>query len=135
MTLASRTLLLLLAASSLLVGCDALRETPPLRQVPGGDPELGPVALRKYGCGACHVVPGVRGAEGRAAPPLSDFGDRAYVAGVLANSPENLVRWIRFPTRVDPQTAMPDLGVTEDDALDIAAYLFTLRATQRSVPR
>jgi cytochrome c len=118
-----------------LGGCDALRETPPLRQVPGGDPELGPSAMRKYGCGACHVVPGVQGAEGRAASPLTHFGDRAFVAGVLSNTPENLVRWVRFPTRINPHTAMPDLGVNEHDARDMAAYLYTLRAPQRSVPR
>lgn len=135
MTLSVRALLPVVALLLVTLGCDALRETAPLRQVPGGDPEAGPEAVRKYGCGACHVVPGVQGAEGRAAPPLSDFAERAFVAGILSNTPENLVEWIRFPTTVDPRTAMPDLGVSEGDARDIAAYLYTLRSTQRSVPR
>lgn len=111
----------------MLAGCDALRERPPARQVPGGDPSRGPAALATYGCGACHRIPGVDRAEGRVAPPLDDYGDRAFVAGVLANTPDNLVRWIRYPTQVNPPTAMPDLGVTEQDARDMAAYLYTLR--------
>jgi cytochrome c1 len=49
------------------------------------------------------------------------------VGGVLPNSPDNMVRWIRKPQKVSPLTAMPDLGVTERDARDMAAYLATLR--------
>jgi cytochrome c2 len=46
---------------------------------------------------------------------------------VLPNSPENMARWLREPQRYAPLTAMPDLGVTERDARDMAAYLATLR--------
>jgi cytochrome c1 len=46
---------------------------------------------------------------------------------VLYNTPDNLMLWIRNPPGVDPLTAMPDTGVTEGDARDIAAFLYTLR--------
>ena len=107
-----------------LGGCGA---PAPVREVAGGDPDRGRQALRAYGCGGCHVIPGVRGAGGLVAPPLAYFGHRAYIAGVLTNDPENLVTWIQDPKGVHGRTAMPDVGVNERDARDIAAYLYTLR--------
>ncbi|HEV2736230.1 MAG TPA: c-type cytochrome [Longimicrobiaceae bacterium] len=92
----------------------------------GGDPHRAPAEIRKYGCGTCHTVAGVPGADGTVGPPLSGIGGRMYVAGVLANNPTNLVRWIMDPTAVDSATAMPDMGVTEAEARDIAAYLYAL---------
>jgi cytochrome c len=116
-----------LAALLLVSGCELGRHDVPMRQVPGGDPDRGRQALVLYGCGACHVIPGVDRAAGRVAPPLSEFASRAFVAGVLPNRPDELVRWIQDPPAVNPQTAMPNLGVTEQDARHMAAYLYTLR--------
>jgi cytochrome c2 len=95
--------------------------------VPAADPERGRAAVREHGCVACHTVPGVPGASGRVGPRLDRLREQAYIAGVLANSPQNMVRWIREPKEVDPRTAMPNLGVGEGDARDIAAYLYALR--------
>ena len=91
-----------------------------------GHPQAGRAAIARYGCGGCHDIPGVDGAHGLSAPPLSKFGARAYIAGELRNTPESLVQWIMHPHAVEPKTAMPELGVTENDARDIAAYLYTL---------
>jgi len=93
----------------------------------GGDPQAGREKIRTYGCNTCHTVPGVPGAHGRVGPPLTGIGERMYVAGVLTNTPENMVKWIVDPTGVDSATAMPNTGVTERDARDIAAYLYSLR--------
>ena len=92
----------------------------------GGSPERGRAAIRRYGCGSCHSIPGVRGARSLVGPPLVGMAERAYVAGVVENTPLNLQRWIRDPQGVDPRTAMPNLGVTETEARDIAAYLYSL---------
>ncbi len=81
----------------------------------------------RYGCGACHVVPGVAGAQGRVGPRLKDFSSQIYIAGQAANVPENLIAWIQHPEEISPGTAMPNLAVSEEDARDIAAYLYTLR--------
>jgi cytochrome c len=97
------------------------------RALTGGDPGHGPDLIRKYGCGSCHNVPGVPGAKGMVGPPLDTIASRSYLAGQLPNTPENLMRWIRKPQDVAPGTAMPDVGVTEKDGRDIAAYLYTLR--------
>ncbi len=94
--------------------------------VPGGDPEQGKEFIAAYGCGACHTIPGIRQADGNVGPPLTDWADRQYIAGNLPNTPGNLVEWIRFPQAVEPGTVMPNLGVSEDEAGHIAAYLYTL---------
>lgn len=93
----------------------------------GGDPDKGKAAIRRYGCQVCHSIRGVEGARGQIGPALDTIGSRSYLAGQLPNTPENLIRWIREPQAVAPGTAMPDMGVTEQDAKDMAAYLYTLR--------
>ena len=92
-----------------------------------GDPERGRLLLRQFGCGACHRVSGVADAQGNVGPPLDGVSRRVYLGGVLPNSPENMARWIRSPKAFDPQTAMPDLRVSEAHARDMVAYLYTLR--------
>jgi cytochrome c2 len=92
----------------------------------GGDPVRGWQLIQNYGCGGCHTIPRVPQAAGQVGPPLSGVGARVYLAGRLENRPENLIAWIQHPRAVDPQTAMPELGVTEPQARDIAAYLYTL---------
>ena len=96
--------------------------------VTGGDPERGKVLIATMGCGACHVVPGVRGAVGLTGPPLTNFGRRQYIAGRLVNGPENLVAWIMDPQAIDSMTAMPTLGLDTAQARDAAAYLLSLGA-------
>jgi len=96
--------------------------------IPGADADRGRVSLRGFGCGSCHTIPGIRGARGLVGPPLSDVARRVYIAGVLPNNAENMVRWIVDPPAVDSKTAMPKLGVTEGVARDMAEYLYELRA-------
>ncbi len=93
----------------------------------GGDPARGKEIIRRYGCEACHSIPGVAGARGQVGPPLDRIGSRSNLAGGLPNTPDNLMRWIRDPQAIQPGTAMPMMGVTERDGRDIAAYLYTLR--------
>jgi len=117
--------LLLLA---LLVGCDgSATRTQNAAMLTGGSPERGRSAIRAYGCGSCHTVPGVRGANATVGPNLSGIGHRAYIAGVLPNTPSNLVQWIQEPQNVDSKTAMPNLGVAAQDARDMASYLYSMK--------
>ena len=110
----------------LLVSCD--RASGDNRyQLTNADTERGRTAIRKYGCGSCHAIPGVGGAAGMVGPPLANIAQRVYIAGVLPNEPDNMIRWIENPQGIDPKTAMPYMGVTTRDARDIAAYLYTLR--------
>jgi cytochrome c1 len=83
--------------------------------------------IAKYGCGACHQIPGVEGADGLVGPPLTNIGSRVYIAGVLPNTPDNLAAWIQNPQSYVPGNAMPDMGVKPDEARTIADYLSRLR--------
>jgi cytochrome c2 len=97
------------------------------RELTGGEPTRGPQAIRKYGCDTCHVIPGVLTATATVGPPLTQIARRAYLAGRIDNTPENLILWIRHPHSVDDKTLMPEMGVSMQDGRDIAAYLYTLR--------
>ena len=90
----------------------------------GGVAARGADAVQRFGCGACHAIPGIPGARGQVGPPLAGVGGRAYIAGVLTNTPAHMVQWIVNPPAVDSLTAMPNLGVTAGEARDIAAYLY-----------
>lgn len=91
-----------------------------------GEAVAGRKALQQYLCATCHAIPGIVGANRHVGPPLAGIADRRYIAGVLPNTPANMLRWLRDPKKVDPLSAMPDLGVSEQDARDIAAFLYTL---------
>jgi cytochrome c2 len=99
----------------------------PVWAVPGGEGRQGREAMLGYGCEACHVIPGIRQARGRVGPKLEEIDRQIYIGGVLTNSPHNMTEWIRNPRRFSPETAMPNLDVSEQDALEIAAYLFRNR--------
>ena len=94
--------------------------------ITGGDPDHGRRLIADEGCGLCHTVPGVPRADGLVGPSLARVGSRVYLAGVIANSPGNMMRWLLDPPSVDPMTAMPKVGLSEGEARDIAAYLYTL---------
>lgn len=92
----------------------------------GADPRRGQEAMARHGCVACHVIPGIAGPDSNVGPPLTRMARRAYIGGVVPNQPTDMVRWLMDPPRIDPRTAMPNLGISEAEARDIAAYLYTL---------
>lgn len=105
-----------------LLGCE---DAPP--PALGGNPENGRLLLRQFACGACHAIPGVAAAKGKVGPPLKGVASRVYLAGMLPNTPQRMAEFIRAPQKADPRTAMPDMGVTEEHARDMVAYLYTLK--------
>jgi cytochrome c1 len=92
-----------------------------------GDAKRGKLAIEQYACVTCHRIPGIVGEHAPVGPPLARMATRELIAGVIANNPQNMVKWLREPQKLHPRTTMPDLGVTERDARDIAAYLATLK--------
>jgi len=93
----------------------------------GGDTGHGRTLIMSLGCGSCHSIPGIPGANGLVGPPLDNIGDRTILAGVLPNTPTNMITWLKAPQSVVPGNAMPNMELNEDGARDIAAYLYTLR--------
>jgi cytochrome c len=90
-----------------------------------GNPNNAPRLLRRYGCAGCHSIDGLNGADGLVGPPLQHLRKRTYIAGRFPNTPDTLVRWITYPQKLSPGSAMPDTGITEAEARDVAAYLYT----------
>lgn len=93
----------------------------------GGNAQRGAQVISMKKCGSCHVIPGINAARGLVGPPLLYFGKTTYVAGMVPNTPPNLVRWVMSPQSINPNTAMPNLGLNEQQARDVAAYLYTLQ--------
>lgn len=118
--------IILLFCIALLSGCNRAAFETGEERVPGGDASRGLLLLEEYGCHSCHHIPGVPGHPSYVGPPLTNWAERHYIVGTYPNTAENLVLWIRHPQAVEPATAMPDLGVDEQDALDMGAYLFSL---------
>jgi cytochrome c2 len=103
-------------------GC--MSESTFVPRVHEGDPERGRTVIAQYECGVCHEIPGVPGAVGRVGPPLESYARHPYIAGKFPNLPETLVRWIPNAPALAPRTAMPAIEMTEQDARDIAAFLY-----------
>ena len=119
----ARALAFLIGAT---VGAGGCRPAEP-SVIAGGSVERGRQSLTGFGCGSCHTIAGITGAHGRVGPPLTGVASRSIIAGELANTPENMVRWIRDPVSIEPNVAMPNLQVSEANARDMVAYLYTLR--------
>lgn len=106
-----------------LAACDSGGPAP--ARVAGGDAAQGRLLLAQYQCGACHQIGGVAAARGQLAASLDGFGGRSYIAGSLPNTPETLVRWLVDPPALKPGTSMSAMGVSEQDARHMAAYLYS----------
>lgn len=125
----TRALVLALA----LAGC-AEAEPPAHLAIPGADVDRGRALIASYGCGSCHYVEGIRGADGLVGPRLENFANRTLLAGTFPNVPRFLVPWLMGPPDLKPDTAMPDLGVSDAHARDIASYLYTLGSADVAPP-
>ena len=112
-------------ALALLSGCFNPPESTPLFPV-AGDPLAGSRIIKENGCGSCHRIPGIAGANAVVGPPLDQWPERSFIAGTLPNSPANLARWITSPQEIRPGTAMPDSGLAEDEVADVVAFLYSI---------
>lgn len=77
----------------------------------------------KYGCNACHRIGEAGGVVG---PALDRAGFRLNSTWVY--------RWIKYPQAMKPDTRMPNLGLSDDDAKAVTMYLATLRAPKADAP-
>lgn len=116
----------MLACAALVAGCRP-PDTPEHLRISGGDPSRGRAVVESTGCGVCHVIPGINGPNGRLGPSLDRFGTRPLIAGVAPNRPDVLTQFVRNAPSIAADTAMPDLPLKDEEARDVAAFLYTLR--------
>lgn len=103
----------------------ACKPPPEDRQsMPTADPQKGLRAIERVGCGSCHSIPGVDWPQGSAGPALDGLAARALIAGRLPNRPDVLAAYIRNAPALIPGSGMPAMPVSQDEARDIAAYLY-----------
>jgi len=107
-------------------GCNA-SDRAYAEEITRGRADAGRKDIQRYGCGSCHRIPGISGADSLVGPSLERIASRVYIAGHLINEPDAMIGWIRDPRHLRSPTAMPALGVTEQEGRDIAAYLYTLK--------
>jgi mono/diheme cytochrome c family protein len=108
---------------------EAVRSKPVVAAAQGqshDDRKAGLHAIYQYLCVTCHAIPGTVEGKPNVGPPLDSVASRRYLGGVLVNTPDNMVRWLMNPQAIDPRSGMPNLHVREQDARDIAAYLYSL---------
>lgn len=96
---------------------------PPPKAAPAGDAALGLRLITQYQCGSCHAIPGVPAARGVNGPSLQAFSKRSYIAGQVPNFHPALAQWLVAPASLVPETTMPSMGVSPEDARHMAAYL------------
>jgi cytochrome c2 len=119
-------LLLLPALTLTATGCESSQKSY-AEEITRGRADAGKKAIQRYGCGSCHRIPGISGAESLVGPSLERIASRVYIAGELINEPNAMIAWIREPRHLRRPTAMPAVGVGEQEGRDIAAYLYTLK--------
>lgn len=96
--------------------------------MPQADAAKGRAVIERVGCGSCHAIPGIAWPKGEAGPSLAGFADQGLIAGRLPNRPDMLARFVREAPAVLPATTMPAMPINEEEARDVAAYLYTLDA-------
>jgi cytochrome c len=93
----------------------------------GGNIDNGRKLVQQYGCTSCHDIPNVSGPRGMVGPPLTNIGSRQVIAGKFPNTPANMIAYLKDPQAADAQNVMPNLGLTDAQSRDIAAFLYTLK--------
>lgn len=84
----------------------------------------GLAAMERVGCGACHVIPGLRWPQGASGPSLEGFAAQGLIAGRLPNRPDMLAAFVRDAPATVPGTTMPAMPLSAQEARDVAAYLY-----------
>lgn len=92
-----------------------------------GNPETGRQLIEKYACLACHQIPGFEGPQGFLGPSLEGMASRPTISGRVPNDVTTMTAYLQNPPAIDPPTRMPPLGISEEEARHVTAYLFTLK--------
>jgi mono/diheme cytochrome c family protein len=115
------------AALALLLMLSACKPPPEERHhMPQANAARGREIIGRVGCASCHTIPGIRWPEGRVGPDLHGFANSNLIAGELPNRPDILAAYVRQAPAVLPGTTMPAMPISEGEARDVAAYLYTL---------
>jgi cytochrome c oxidase subunit II len=83
--------------------------------------------FEQMSCVNCHAIKGTI-ANSRIGPDLTHFASRKDLgAGIAANTPENLRRWLADPQNIKPGAKMPDFKFTSEQVTELADYIESLK--------
>ncbi|PIQ87041.1 MAG: hypothetical protein COV74_02540 [Candidatus Omnitrophica bacterium CG11_big_fil_rev_8_21_14_0_20_45_26] len=88
-------------------------EVPLQSPPPKGNPETGQALIKEIGCLGCHSAEGVHVND--RGPELTGLGSKV--------SADWLYTWLKDPKHYSPETPMPNLRLSNQQAADITAYL------------
>jgi cytochrome c2 len=94
--------------------------------MPGADAAAGRAVVERVGCATCHDFPDISWPRGAVGPALDGFSGQALIVGRIPNRPDLLAAFVRDAPAIVPGAAMPTMPITEKEARDVAAYLYTL---------
>ncbi|MBI4213871.1 MAG: c-type cytochrome [Chloroflexi bacterium] len=106
----------------------APEQLPRLTPAPGvaGSPERGRTTFVEKGCVTCHTLQGVPSATGVLGPNLTNVSLRPTLTEAsFPNTPDQMARWLMNPPAMKPGTIMPNLGLTDQQAQDLVALLYS----------
>lgn len=110
-----------------VAGCGLLSQSrDPRVEETGGSITRGQELVKIHGCVACHSVSGVASVNDGYGPSFDDFPAQRLIGGSVENEPDTLIQFLISPQTVIPDTAMPTVGISEEDARDIATWLYSL---------
>lgn len=97
-------------------------------QVPtSGSAAQGLALFQQTSCMNCHSIKGTAANAG-VGPDLTHFASRQILgAGIVANNPANLHRWLTDPQEVKPGVKMPNYKFTPAQVKQLTDYIETLR--------
>ncbi|PYN51536.1 MAG: cytochrome c oxidase subunit II [Candidatus Rokuibacteriota bacterium] len=93
---------------------------------PTGPAAEGKAIYARSACVGCHTIRGV--STGSLGPDLTTFGSRrTLAAGMFPSTAATVAAWVKDPIALKPGSKMPALGLTDDQARAVAAYLLSLK--------
>jgi cytochrome c oxidase subunit 2 len=107
----------------------AAQQAPPATPAEGSPAGAGLEVFLNRGCTQCHNIDTINEIEQGAfnGPDLTHFMDRGVIAGAYKEySVDNLKTWLANPPKEKPGSYMPNLGLTQQEIDDLAAFLETL---------
>ena len=91
----------------------------PNQAAPAGSVAAGKKLFKEVGCAACHGIDDLTTYHADFAPDLSGTGSKLSASFVYT--------WVKNPLHFNPDTRMPSLRLSDQEAADITAYLMSKR--------
>jgi len=92
-----------------------------------GDAASGEQFFIEMPCIGCHTIANTK-AQGKIGPDLTHFASRdIFAGGVLANTPDNLSKWLADPQAIKPGNQMPNLHLGTAGIEMLVTFLESLK--------